>query len=805
MGRKSKKDRPPNDRIPLDAAPRAENRYAVPAVCGFLLLAVALVFGQAVGYGFVNYDDDGYVYENSHLTRGLAAEEIVWAFTTTQCNNWHPLTWLSYLLDSQLYGAKPWGYHLTNILLHAAAAIVLFLVLRRMTGDLWPSAFVAAVFAVHPLRTESVVWIAERKDVLSGLLFMLTLAAYVSYVRRPWSLARYMAVVVLFALGLMAKPMLVTLPLVLMLLDYWPLGRMALPSKSWGGSCAAAPGAAVQLPPQRKKNGPVPWRLVVEKLPLLALSAASCVATSVAQRAALARFDLLPLGSRAANALVSCVAYMGQFFYPVGLAVFYPHLGDELPIGKIVGASLLLAVITVGVAVCWRRRPWLPVGWFWYLGMLVPAIGLVQVGAQSMADRYTYLPQIGLVIGLAWGAKGVVGAWPYRAWLYGVASAVAVAALMGCTWQQTTFWSSTEALWNHDLSCTVPSSLAHYNLGTFLFAEGRIDEAIGHYRETLDIKPNLVEGHNNLGIALVRRGDFAEAMAHYRRALELKPDFEEAYGNLGLALFRQGHLAEAIEQYEKALKLKPDDAKTRCSLGEALIHLGRSAEAIEQYEKALKSQPDHAEAHSNLGLLLAGAGRGDEAVAHYQKALEIKPNYADAHNNLGLWLAGAGRVDEAVAHYRKALELNPALAIAHQNLAITFFQRGKMPEAIGQWREVIRLQPENSFALNQLARMLATNPEGSVRNGREAVEVAQRAVALTGGREASALDTLAAAQAEAGRFAEAVDTAGRALALASGQNNAVLAGALRTRIKLYQEHSPYRESGQPSPPRPDHP
>ena len=596
-------------------APTKRTRWLAAVVCALLVLAVAMVFGRSIAYDFV-YDDFQYLHQSPQVARGLCTEGIVWAFTTTQCSNWHPFTWLSYMLDAQLYGLKPWGYRLTNILLHAATAILLFLVLRQMTSDLWPSAFVAAVFAIHPLRAESVVWVAERKDVLSGLFFMLTLAAYAGYVRRPFSLARYSAVVVLFALGLMAKPMLVTLPLVLLLLDYWPLGRMGVPAAvnptdSWGGSCTANPGVTVQLSPQRKRpldRATRWWRLVLEKLPLLALSAASCVATSLAQQGTLAPFDQLPLGPRAANAVVSYATYLRQFFYPAGLAVYYPHPEDSLLPGQIVGALLLLAVITAAVVVCWRRCPWLPVGWFWYLGMLVPAIGLVQVGHQAMADRYTYLPQIGLAIGLAWTAKRALESWPYRGWLYGVTGALAVAGLMGCAWHQTSFWHDSTTLWRRAIDCTSHNARAHANLGSALAAEGKTDEAIIQYTKALEVRPDLAEVSYNLGVALAGRGRIDEAIARYEQAVKFKPNYMPAYH----------------------------------TLGHALLDRGRVDEAIAQFRKALAAKPDYAEAHNNLGLALLRSGRRDEAVVHFRKALELQAEFVEARNNLAIALGQEG-------------------------------------------------------------------------------------------------------------------------------------------------------------------
>ena len=376
-----------------------DNFSAAPVVCGLLLLAVALVFGQTVQHGFVNYDDNGYVSDNPQVTKGLTVQGIGWAFTTTHGSMWGPLTWLSHMLDCQLYGLHSWGHHLTNILLHAATTIILFLVLRRMTGDLWPSALVAALFAVHPLHVESVAWVAERKGLLSGLFFVLTIGAYVGYVRHRFSLLRYLAVVVLFALGLMAKPMVVTLPFVLLLLDYWPLGRIVVGTRR-------VPSAAGPAAGEQTAHGVcLLRRLVVEKIPLFALAAASCVAAPFTQGEAVASLNAIRLSSRITNALVSYVAYVGQFFSPVGLAVFYPHPGSSLPIWKAVGALALLVGVSAA-AVAWRRRyPWVFVGWFWYLGTLVPMIGLVQIGGHAMADRYTYVTQIGLYLALAWRAR----------------------------------------------------------------------------------------------------------------------------------------------------------------------------------------------------------------------------------------------------------------------------------------------------------------------------------------------------------------------------------------------------------------
>ena len=533
-------------------APRRD-ALAVWAVCGFLLLAVALVFSQTVTYQFVNFDDPDYVYHNPRVTQGLTFDGVAWAMTTNCCTNWHPLTWLSHMLDCQIYGANAGGHHLTSVLLHAITCILLFLVLRRMTGDLWPSAFVAAVFAVHPLHVESVAWVAERKDVLSGLFFVLTLAAYLGYVRRPFSLPRYLAVTAMFALGLMAKPMLVTLPFVLVLLDYWPLGRF-----SCSGGSAWRGGADIPVCRQDRGNSGrqecLP-HLMAEKIPLLLLTVASCVTTVWAQKQSIVDTGELRFSARIVNALVSYVTYLGKSFCPIDLAAYYPHPQAGLPAWKPIAALLLLAGVTAAVVMRRQKNPYLLVGWLWYLGMLVPVIGLAQVGLQAMADRYMYLPQIGLLIGLTWGAERLVRSWPRRAWLCGVAASLVIAELMVCALQQTTYWRDSESLWQHTLECTSENKIAHYNFGFFLAHQNRLDEAIEQYREAVRISPDYVEAQLNLGVALARLRRYDEAVTPFETAVKLSPNSVEIRNNLGLALARGGHKDEAMKQFQKALAL----------------------------------------------------------------------------------------------------------------------------------------------------------------------------------------------------------------------------------------------------------
>jgi len=500
-------------------------------------------------------------------------------------NMWYPLTWISYMLDTQMYGPDPWGYHLTNVLLHAATSVILFLVLRRVTGNLWASAFATLLFAVHPLRCEAVAWVGERKSPLSGLFFVSTIAAYVAYARRPCSLARYLAVAALFTLGLLAKPTLVTLPLVLLLLDYWPLGRWHPAMSGVAQATAGDPGG----------GGESALRLVVEKIPLLLLSVACSVATVLSQAGNIASLDSVPIPARIANALVSCAVYLGQFFWPVRLAAYYPH-SENLPAWQVGAACLVLAALSPAALRLWRSHPAVLVGWLWYLGTLVPVLGLVQIGAHARADRYTYLPQIGLCIAVVWGVQWAVerlcGDWPSRRWLSGAGGALLAVLCMACAWQQTSYWQNSETLWTHALACTSQNPTAHHNLGLALAHRGQVDEAIAHFRMALEIKPAFAVAHNNLGNALAGRGHFDEAIAHFRKAVEIKPDY--------------------------------------------------------------------AAAHNNLGNALAGRGQADEAIAHYRKALEIKPDYALAHINLANALAGRGGLDEALAHYQQALGLASA-------------------------------------------------------------------------------------------------------------------------------------------------
>ncbi|MGA3267271.1 MAG: tetratricopeptide repeat protein [Verrucomicrobiota bacterium] len=741
--------------VPPEAGPR--QRGLSVTVCLLLALAVWIVFGQTHRHAFVNYDDDLYVYQNPVVEQGVTLDGIGWAFTHSVAENWHPLTIMSYMLDAGFYGVNPGGYHLTNVLLHTAAVILLFLVLKEMTGALWPSAFVAAVFAIHPLRVESVAWIAERKDVLSGVFFMLTLWAYVRYVQRPAVPASastlhpdircrgsryYWLAVVFFALGLMSKPMLVTLPFILLLLDYWPLDHLA-PTSHVGVQ-------SFRTSPRQPMSG-----LLVEKIPFFVLSAATCVIAVLTQEQAATAIQGLTFASRIGNALMAYAAYLGQMIYPAGLAVFYAHPGNQPSVCKVGLAVLVLLIISAGVLAGRRRHPYLLVGWLWYLGMLVPVIGLMQVGIQGRADRYTYLPQIGLYILVAWGAVELCGAWRYRWALLGSTAGVILAGLLMAAYVQTGYWKDGVTLWRHTLACTPENYWTQYSLGIALVYQGQLDEAIPHYERALQLKPDFADACVNLGNVLARQGKWGEAVQDYERALQLKPDYAKAEYNLGNALTGQGQLAEAVQHYERALQLTPHYAEAEINLGNALAALGKPAEAVEHYERGLRLAPDQAGIEVNFGNALASQGKLFEAVPHYERALQLDPGFAEAHYFLGNALAGQRNMTDAIGHFERAVQLKPDYAEAQCNLGLAQASLGRWPEAIQQLERAVQLKPD--FAAAHL--------------------------------------NLGAALAHEGKMAEAIAHFQRAADLATAQGNAMLAQAARQRLQALQQGLT------PSPPR----
>jgi tetratricopeptide (TPR) repeat protein len=621
------------------------------AVCVLLVAITWTVFGQTLGHQFINYDDPLYVVENGHVRTGLTWPGVVWAFTHVHSQNWHPLTSIAHMLDCQLFGLQPRWHHFVNVLWHSAGAVLLFLLLEQMTAALWASAFVAAVFAIHPLHVESVAWIAERKDVLSGVFFMLTLLAYLGYSRRP-SLGRYAMMSILLACGLMTKPMLVTVPVVLLLLDYWPLNR--------GPAFAKATARQAEVRSQKSevqsaKLKTANWvRLVVEKIPLFVLSLGSCVATLLAQNFALGSTEQLPFKWRITNAVTAYVDYIRQMFWPVDLIPFYVHPESRLEISHLILAVAVLAAFTVIAFARRRRNPYLIVGWLWYIVMLVPVIGLIQVGLQGRADRYTYLPQIGLYIAVVWLIRGLTKSWRQQKLILSAAAVIVLGSLAILSWKQTSHWRDSETLWRYALRVTPDSDVAHAGLAGILFVRGQLDEAI----------------------------------EHDKRALSL----------------RDGNVA----------------------------------------------------AHYGLAMALARERKVDEAIFHFQKVLSLQPDNLGASNELGVLFAGKGEVSNAIA----------------------------------VWRQTLSFDPDNGDAANNLAWALATCADADLRDGKEALALAERAVRLPGGENPVVLRTLAAALAENNRFAEAVATAGRGKSLAEANGDGAMAESLRQCAELFRRGLP---------------
>ena len=650
-------------------------------VCLFLGLITLAVYWQVRDHEFINYDDPLYVTKNHHIKSGLTLKTIVWSFTAEVAANWHPITLLSHMLDVQLFGMNPGSHHLTNLFFHMANTLLLFLVLRRMTGALWQSAFVAALFAVHPLHVESVAWVAERKEVLSTFFWILTMWGYVRYVEHP-GVKRYVLVVAFFMLGLMAKPMLVTLPFVLLLLDYWPLKRFQF-GQSGGG------------------------RLVLEKMPLFTLSAATSVVSYLAQQSggAIESLSVHTVGARTANALVSYATYIIKIPWPCSLALPYPY-PQNLPWWQVVGACLLLAFITFIALKAIRQRPYIAVGWSWYMGTLMPVIGLVQIGSQAMADRYTYIPLIGIFVIFSWGVPELLARWRYKRAVVAMISSVIILAMMTLAWIQARYWANSISLFEHALDATVNNVIAHNQLGTALENQNKITEAIRHYSEVLRIYPDNDKTYNNLGNALIKQGKITEAIRHYSEALRINPENDKAHNNLGFALGEHGKIAEAIRHYSEALRINPEFDSAHNNMGLALENQGKITEAIRHFSEALQINPENYKAHNNLGITLLNQGKITEAIRHFFEALQIEPGIAETHNNLGTALANQGKIADAIRHYSEALRINPEFDHAHNNLGLALTNQGKIADAIRHYSEALRINPDFYRAHNNLGNAL---------------------------------------------------------------------------------------------------
>jgi protein O-mannosyl-transferase len=710
----------------------ARSHFLAWLVTILLALVTMALYWPATRGAFINFDDPVYVSENIQVQNGLTLENVKWAFLNPVSANWHPLTMLSHMLDCQLFGLKPWGHHLINVLFHAFNAAMVFALLRQLTGAMWRSLLVAALFAVHPLRVESVAWIAERKDVLSGFFGLLTLFFYARHAQRPGinlptsssihPSPFYWFALFFFALGLMSKAMLVTLPCVLLLLDYWPLERF-------------------------KQNRT--WQLVIEKIPFFALTVAASIATFVVQKqgGATMTAEQFPLGARVGNAVISYCRYLGKTFWPTDMAIFYPHPG-YWPLEKVLLAGVFLGGISVLLFMGRRRYPFLLMGWLWFIGTLVPVIGLAQVGEQAMADRYTYIPSIGLWILTIWGGYELIRRWRYHVIALVMAGSAAIILCLVVTRLQLGYWKDSETLFRHALAVTESNGLAHNNLGIVLLSKGQTDEAINQFQEVVRLKPAAAESHENLGNALLKKNQTDEAINQFQEAVRLKPDSPLAHRGLGNALFDKGQIGEAISEFRETIRLEPDSADAHVNLGVALLKTNQTDEAINQFQEAIRLKIDNANARYNLGITLLNKGQTDKAISEFRETIRLKPDDVDAQRMLARALELKNKSDELMS--------NPA-------------------------------------ALNNLAWKLATSSDAKNRDGTFAVKLAERACEQTHYRETVMIGTLAAAYAEAGRFDDAILTGQKACARASELGETDLLKRNQELLSLYQAHQPYHE------------
>jgi protein O-mannosyl-transferase len=730
----------------------AKNRPAtlIALLLGLLTFALYLPMVQNK---FIVFDDEAYITQNPHVTSGLTWSGIVWAFKTDYQANWHPLTWISHMLDCELYGLNPAGHHLTNALINAINTVLLFLLLRQLTGAIWSSAFVAAFFGWHPLHVESVAWAAERKDVLCAFFWLLTMIAYVKYVKKPGALF-YLLALVLFACALMAKPMAVTLPFALLLLDFWPLNRFQT-ENFFGKPALSAIDEIPSAAPRFFKRGIV---LTFEKLPFFALTLADCWVTFAAQKAGQAMWSTkaLPFSYRAANAIWTYLRYISKTFWPVDLSIIYPYK-SHLPEGIVIVAGILLVTWSVLFFLYRNRFPYLIVGWLWFLGILVPTIGLVQVGSQSMADRYMYLPSIGLFILIVWSVKDIIERKPEWKKTFLIIGMTALAACLAATSIQLNYWRNSISLFSHAVQVTSDNNVAYFCLGK------ACDEI----------------------------GDEADALTFYSHSVQISKDYYPAQFEFGKALLMAGKYNEAVQHFNQALELTGPDASLEYNIGTAFLNADQIADAVEHLKTSLRENSDSAAAQANLGSALMIQHQFNQAASHFAKAIQLEPKDVRNYYSLGTVLLAVTNFDNAVAQFNKALQLKPDFPAARESLAQVFIQTGQTSKAIAQYRKILQLNPDDFAALNDLAWILATSSNAQLRSGDEAVQLAQHACELTHDQQPVFLTTLSAAYAEIGQFTNAISTVEKARELASTANQAGVVAQDEKMLKLYQLNRPY--------------
>ena len=662
-------------------------------ICLILVLATAGVYYQVYRFSFVNYDDPEYVMQNINIQNGVTMAMVKWAFTTGYACFWHPMTWISHALDCQIFGSKPGGHHLTNLIFHIANTLLIFYVLVIMTGATWKSAFVAGLFALHPLHVESVAWISERKDVLSTFFWLLTMWAYVRYVRSPAQAAikNYLLFLLFFSLGMMSKPMLVTLPFLMLLLDYWPLNRFT----------------AEHAETAEKKN--IIKKLIVEKIPLFAIAAVLSVVAYIVQKQGMgiprdgAGF-VLPV--RIANALISYLQYIIKMFWPANLAMFYPHPGQNVSFFYAAISACFLISISIMVICFSKNHRYLFTGWFWYIGTLVPVIGIIQVGEHAMADRYSYITLTGLFIIIAWGAPELLERLRYRNIILWSSSLLILLILAVCAQIQTGYWKNTEILCEHALKVTRNNHKAHFCITMPLLSQERYEEVISHCREAIRIKPDCWEAYNNMAIALYKTGKIDEAIACDEYIVLKRPHDFISRGNLAGLLMGVGRYDEAITQCRIALEDK-DIITTRKILGNSLLKIAKYPEAAEEFRRVLASAPDDPNIMNKYGSALVHSGKFDDAISLSEKSIKIAPQLSEGYLNMGFAFIGKGRFAEAVQEYEKALAITPENAIAHSEAGVAYFKLGKLDDAIGHFKQALLIDPNNTAAQQNLEFAIA--------------------------------------------------------------------------------------------------
>jgi len=716
--------------LSLPSALRTSRRQIIYICLGLFLLTVA-AYWRVGTFSFIYYDDNDYVTENPWVRAGLRWDIFRWAFTTNYANNWHPLTWISHMADYQFFGLNAGAHHLVNLGFHVLNTLLLFLVMTRATKEIWKCAIVAALFALHPLHIQSVAWVSERKDVLSTFFWFLTMGAYFLYAEknRP---GYYLMAVLFMACGVMSKPMVVTLPAVLLLLDFWPLKR------DWSK------------------------RILIEKIPFFALSIVSSVTTYIAQREnAVMRLDEIPFYPRLLNTVVAYAIYIYKMFWPVDLGVFYPH-PYYWPLWLLLVSFLMLAGISWLVLATCRQHPYMLTGWLWYVGTLVPVIGLLQVGSQAYADRYSYVPLTGLFIMLVWGMPDLFKKAGLSPDLPPVMGILSVGLCICVTGFQLPYWKNSIALFERTLEITKENYIVEVNLGASYAALNNLDEA----------------------------------MAHYERALKMKPAEQNPLADLdyGLALVRKGDTEAAIPRFELALKINSHLLKARLNLADALIRIGKPDKALKHYQIAALLNPDNPNVQYHYATALMSAGKMDAAEYHFRECLNQDDTFVEAYDNLGILFVDENRVQEALDALAYALQLEPGHFNTQYNYAATLARCGRTREAIVHYREALRIRPQSIESLYNLASILATDHDDSLRNGAEAVSLVERAMNLTIRQNAISLNTAAAAYAEVGRFDKAVEMASNALRLAQEEGQNDLASSIKTRLALYQQNKPFHGS-----------